>query len=99
MGVVDGRGPAPRLVVSLIVGLPDTSALTAMRRGGMHFLGWGEERDMLSRVYDLLALNTEASGNWKDKPPKLPRWPRPEDRSAPAKKKGALASLYARFAR
>lgn len=69
---------------------------SAMKQGGLHMLGWGTDRHIAANAFDLLALNTEASGNWsKSKPPTLPRWPRPK----PPKKreKPTVSSLFAKF--
>lgn len=54
----------------------------AQFRGGAenwreHF-GWTKDRHMLADLFDVLQVNTEATGHWKRKPPELPRYPRPK---------------------
>lgn len=95
MDVIEGRGPAPSLLVWLVAGLPDTSLTTAMRRGGWKHLGWGYDREIAAATYDLLALQTEATGNWK-KIPKIPRLPRPaKPESKNRTKPKGITGLYA----
>lgn len=75
---IEGAGVSPRLLVPLLLGLPDTSMYAAMKRGGMDFLGWGMDREIASATHDQVALNTEATGNWKNKAPSIPRIPHPK---------------------
>lgn len=95
MDVIAGRGPAPSLVLPLIEGLPDDSMTAALASGGMHLLGWGEDRYLRVATYDALNLNTRATGNWK-KPPTFDPWRRPQakNRTAEGKKKVTVADLY-----
>lgn len=70
----------------------------AQMRGGVdnwreHF-GWSKDRHLLADLFDVLQVNTEATGNWKKKPPELPRYPRPKvgkKRDKPV----TVAELYA----
>lgn len=78
MDVIEGNGPCPFFVVPLIVGLPDTSMTAALQAGGMEFFGWGLDRAITAGHYDLLGVNTRASGNWKNKAPDIKPWPRPK---------------------
>ena len=81
MEVVNGEGLPPILVLPLIEGLPDNSMLHAMKSGGIGFLGWGSERQMLSALYDAVRDLTMVSGNWrKGRQPKFKKWPRPWDK-------------------
>lgn len=73
-----GVGKPPTLVLLLAQRLPDDSATRALQRGGWQHFEWGQGRHMLADIYDAIAFNTEASGNWSKKVPELPRWPRPQ---------------------
>lgn len=91
--VIEGRGPNPSLVLWLILGLPDTSMLSAMRMGGLHYLGHGEDRELATQLFNALQLNTQATGNWSKRPPELPTWPKPKPYEPPRKK--SLADIAA----
>lgn len=72
-------------------------------RGGRDFEGWSIETQILAAIYDSIALQTEVTGHWKDKPPKLPTFPRPGAEGAakpePAPKKPrSVADLFRAFA-
>src|SRR5690606_34607074 len=88
--VVNGDGPPPILVVSVIRGLPDTSRTAALASGGYEFLGWGGDRYALAAIYDAINSNTIATGNFKKKP-KVDPFPRPKKKS---KKKRTVADLH-----
>jgi hypothetical protein len=92
--VIEGRGPAPSLVIPLIQRLPDDSMTAALAAGGTEQFGWGSDRHLLASVYDALNLNTRATGNWKGKPPKLPEYPRPSTRKKKQKPR-TVADLFA----
>lgn len=68
--------------------------LTAMQRGGLHYLGWGEDREIAAQQFNATQLQTRATGNWK-KPPNLPEWPKPKAPEPPRKK--TLADIAAVF--
>lgn len=88
--VVEGRGPAPVLVIAAVQALPDYSLTAALSAGGRDHYGWGVDRHLLANLYDAINLNTRACGNWgKGKAPKLDPFPRPKSKSqnAPEKKK------------
>lgn len=106
--VVGGDGPPPKLVLELIAGLPDKSLLHAEILGGrekrQEYHGWGRDRELAASLYDLLALNTRASGNWgKKKPPKINPFPRPWDENkkhkSQAVKARTLDDLHSAFMR
>ena len=99
--VIEGRGPAPLLVLALIEGLPDTSLTVALASGGREHYGWGTDRHLLADLFDALNQNTRASGNWgKGKVPKFPAWPRPKTKQNPEEKKPAtVKDLFKRFSR
>lgn len=94
--MIAGRGPAPSLVVALVLGLPDTSLTVALATGGREFHGWGRDRYLLADLYDALNANTRATGNWGKKPPNIKPYPRPEPKRE--KRKVTVASLWQRFA-
>lgn len=98
--VVNGEGPPPILVLSLVGGLPDDSMFHAMRRGGVEYLGWDQNRMILAQSFDAIRDLTLVSGNWKpNKAPKFKPWPRPWDgKNASGKKKNAsVKDLYKKF--
>lgn len=100
--MIDGNGPAPMLVLALIMRLPDTSLTAAHASGGREHFGWGRDRHLLADIFDAVQLTTRAAGNWQKKAPKLPHQPRPK--SKPSKQTGAkqpstLAVLYQQFQR
>lgn len=103
MDVIEGRGPSPALVISLVRRLPDTSMTHALANGGGDHFGWGMERHLLAGLYDALNANTRATGNWaKGKAPKIPEWPRPGAKGKGSKrdKPGTtVADIYANFQR
>ena len=104
MDVIEGRGPAPALVVALALGLPDTSLTAALASGGRRHYGWGVDRHLAADTYDALNLNTRATGNWrKGKTPDLPAWPRPTTATSAVKSGRAgsvsVADIYQRLQR
>lgn len=93
--MIEGRGPAPLFVLSLIRRLPDTSLTVALALGGDDYFGWGRDRYMLADLYDAINTNTRATGNWGKKPPKIPEYPRPEStEGSQAEKVTTVADLY-----
>ena len=102
MDVVEGRGPVPLLVLSLIEGLQfePNSMLRAHLLGGPEFIGWDEERNILASIYDAINTNTTATGQWKKgKTPDIPAWPRPGESRERGKKKVSVKDLYTHFQR
>jgi hypothetical protein len=93
--VINGEGPAPRLVLALVKRLPDDSMTAASASGGIEHFGWGTTRYLLADIFDAIQQNTRACGNWKSRPPKLPKWPRPKGRKA--RKPTSVADLYRRL--
>lgn len=79
--------------------LPDTSLTAALMAGGRHKFGWGVDRLIAADTFDALNVNTQVSGTWRNnKPPKFPRWPRPDDKAkSTEKKKVSVADLYRNF--
>lgn len=96
MDVIEGRGPAPRLVISLIQRLPDTSLTSALASGGREHFGWGADRHMQADIFDAINQNTRASGNWGKKPPKIEPRPRP-GKKGKGKKAVTVADIFKRF--
>lgn len=93
-----GRGPAPLFVLQVVRGLPDTSLTSALASGGIEYYGWGVDRYLLAEMYDSLNLNTQASGQWKGKPPQFKPFPRPQNGAK--KKKGekvTVRDLYTQY--
>lgn len=85
-------------VLALIQRLPDESMTVAMYRGGRekwqeHF-GWGADRHLLANVFDAQQINTQATGNWGKKAPKMPLTPRPKIAKAKPQVK-TVAELHA----
>lgn len=98
--VIEGKGPAPSLVLALIRRLPDTSLTHALMRGGREHFGWGVDRHILADIYDSQNQTTRAAGNWEKKPPDIAPWPRPKTaEQLKAKKPVTVRDLYARFQR
>ena len=104
--MIEGKGPAPLLVVSAVMGLPDESYTHALMRGGVEHKGWGQDRHMLADLIDSLNQNTRATGNWGKRPPKIPSYPRPKrqpfsssSKAGPTrgKTKVTVAQLYAQM--
>lgn len=94
---IEGSGVAPALVLGLVRGLPDDSMCHAREAGGDHLLGWGTDRSMMANLYNLVTLQTTATGNWK-KRPKLPTIEQPKPpKDSVKKKKVSLMDLHARF--
>jgi hypothetical protein len=91
---MEGELPAS-FVLAKIQRLPEGSMTLAMFKGGEqqwreHF-GWSREQYILADLFDVIQVNTEATGQWKKKPPELPRYPRPKDKKKPV----TVASLHA----
>lgn len=100
--MIEGRGPAPRLVLALALGLPDTSLTTALASGGREFFGWGVDRHLRADLFDALNANTRATGNWKKgKAPDFPAWPRPKRNAAEPEqtKPVSVADIFHRMTR
>lgn len=93
--VIEGRGPAPRLVLSLVKRLPDTSLSAALASGGREHFGWGGDRHLLADLFDAINQNTRACGNWGKKPPKIE--PRPRPGRGKKKKAVTVADIFQRF--
>lgn len=89
LDVIRGNGPAPSLVVSLAMALPDTSYTVALASGGPEHYGWGVDRHMTADIFDAINQQTRVTGNWaKGKAPKMPAWPRPNRKAeTPEQKK------------
>ena len=101
MDVIEGRGPAPSLVLALAQRLPDNSLTSALASGGRDHFGWGIDRHLMADLYDAINQNTRATGNWaRGKVPTIPAWPRPKHEAKPeAKKKVSVADVYRQFQR
>ena len=91
---MQGDGPAPALVLSLVQRLPDDSLTHALVRGGYEHFGWGMDRHIHASIFDAIQINTRATGNFK-KPPKFEPWPRPKPKAK--KKKATVKDLFARL--
>lgn len=69
--------------------------------GGHDHFGWGRDRHLMASLFDLLALNTQASGQWRKKPPEIEHWPRPgstpDDVEAPTKKRTTVQDIWMRL--
>lgn len=98
--VIEGKGPAPSLVVSLVRGLPDNSVTKGLITGGEKYVGWGQDRHMLADLIDTLNQNTRATGQFKS-PPKIKPYPRPKAKPEPVagkgRKKVSVRDLYEKF--
>lgn len=100
MDVIEGRGPAPSLVISQLKRLPDTSLTVALSSGGREYFGWGVDRHMQADLFDAINQNTRATGNWEKEAPDIPPWPRPGTATTPEEKKPrSVAELYEAFTR
>lgn len=66
----------------------------ALMRGGREHFGWGREHYMLADLYDAMNLNTQATGNWKNKAPDIPKYPTPK-LTPKAKKRTTVKEIYA----
>lgn len=79
-------------------GLPEDSLTFALANGNRELHGYSRVLSVLKDVFDAINVNTQATGNWKSKPPNLPLAPRPKvvDREKP-KKPVSVAELYSRF--
>lgn len=51
----------------------------ALMRGGRQFFGWGQAEYAMANVYDAINLNTQATGHWRNKPPKFEPYPAPKN--------------------
>lgn len=72
----------------------------AIVNGGREHFGWGIDRYLLADLYDAINAQTRVTGNWKDKPPDIAPWPRPNDKPEDSsKEKVSVANLYKRFTR
>lgn len=94
--VIEGRGPAPRLVLTLVQRLPDTSMTAALASGGREHFGWGADRHIAADLFDAINQNTRACGNWGKKPPKIDARPRP-GRGVEQKKVSSVKDIFKRF--
>lgn len=100
MDVIEGRGPAPSLVIALLMRLPDTSLTRALAAGGRDHFGWGMERHMAADIYDAISQNTRASGQWGKKgAPSIPPYPRPKVTVKGEKPKVTVRQLHAQLSR
>ena len=97
----DGR-LSPRYVLSLVLHLPDDSALTAARMGGEQFRGWDVSRYALAALVNaqrannhiLMMVNRDPKRS-KPKPPELfPTPERPTDKPK-THKPGSFAAIAA----
>ena len=77
----------PRLILGLLYELPEDSATVASIRGGDEWRGWTRQVSILADLFDAQNLNTQATGQWKKKPPKFPEFPRPKQKQKGRKKK------------
>lgn len=93
--VVEGEGPPPDLVWELVRGLPEDSMTSALRQGGMQFMGWNTERYLLAGIFDAVQANTYATGQWKKRPAEPKPFPRPTNAVATKKKDVSVAALFA----
>lgn len=94
--MIEGRGPSPYEVLLLVQGLPEDSLTAALMRGGREYFGWTRLNVQLADLFDALNVNTQATGNWRKKPPKFPIYPRPVKDAAP-QEKVTVKSLFAQF--
>lgn len=104
MDVIEGRGPSPYFVMTLVRRLPDTSLTVALASGGRDQFGWGVDRHLAADLFDALNQNTRATGQWgKGKAPKFKPWPRPsakKKKAGPDTKPGrrvSVAEIYKKF--
>jgi hypothetical protein len=73
-------------------------ALTmALAAGNPDLYGWGLDRHLAADLYDAINANTRATGQWKRKPPQIPRWPRPKPKQAGGASAVTVADLHARL--
>ncbi|MGV9312587.1 hypothetical protein ACWDR0_10370 [Streptomyces sp. NPDC003691] len=83
--------------------LPDTSLTTALASGGREHFGWGQDRHLSADLFDAINQNTRSTGQWeKGKVPKIPVYPRPQAKTAPADtpaKPRSVAEIYQHFQR
>ena len=91
----------PRLVLVLIEGLPDTSYTHAVSSGGMEWMGWGKDRQIMADLYDAVNTNTYMTGMYRKRPKEPVKWPRPWDKKSRKTKaeKGRKATVKDVFAR
>lgn len=105
--MVAGRGPSPAQVNVLIKRLPDTSLTFALMQGGREHAGWGMDRHMQADLYDAISQNTRFTGQWKNKPPEIPMYPRPKQRDRvagdefdrPQRRKTSLKDIFNKLSR
>lgn len=97
--VVLGEGPAPSLVLALVQRLPEGSLTAALAAGTREAFGWDTSTRLLADIYDGIAMNTRATGNWAGKPPELPLQPRPQVSPPPGeeKPKVRVTDVFKRF--
>lgn len=77
--VVTGAGGwTPSLVLGLLAELPEEAATVAAVRGGGEWRGWTRNTALLADLFDAQNVNTQASGQWKRRPPKFDPYPRPK---------------------
>jgi len=70
----------------------------AIASGGPEHLGWGVDRHLAADTYDAINLNTRATGQWKNKAPTFPTWPRPKPATPKGeKRRTTVADIYRRF--
>lgn len=105
MDVIEGRGPAPSLVLICIAGLPDNSKYHAMLAGGRdnwhdHF-GWGQDRYLLADLHDAVRWDSIYTTAWgKNGPTFEPHPSRPTETvtdDSPEPQKRGLRGLWNRF--
>lgn len=84
-------------LISLIVGLPDSSLYVAMKRGGEDYIGWSADRIILSHIYDAINNGSTATlvGAGVKKPPKFDLYPRPWEKKPKEDKPVTVKDLYA----
>jgi len=69
----------------------------ARSSGGDHLLGWGSDRQILAAIHNAVNFQTQATGNWKKKPPKLPTISRPSKPVKEKKKRTTVMDIFNKF--